>query len=147
MAFNLDNHQIWKDYTEILAQLNLNMLVMKHLEDCNYKVIGYQDEDEFYDEIEFITPIETEFISSSLGMSGKQPDASRWVTLNFLLKATSSHSEDKSIMNDEIKEIGELTLVFDSNLKCIDESWLIYTESPFVVAKHYKDLTQELSPA
>ncbi len=147
MAFNLDNHQIWKEYTEILAQLNLNTLVMKHLEDCNYKVIGYQDEDEFYDEIEFITPIETEFISSSLGMSGKQPDASRWVTLNFLLKATSSHFEDKSIMNDEIKEIGELTLVFDSNLKCIDESWLIYTESPFVLAKHYKDLTQELSPA
>ncbi len=147
MAFNLNNHQIWQDYTEILAQLNLNMLVMKHLEDCNYKVIGYQDKDEFYDEIEFITPIETEFISSSLGMSGKQPDASRWVTLNFLLKATSSHSEDKSIMNDEIKEIGELTLVFDSNLKCIDESWLIYTESPFVLAKHYKDLTQELSPA
>jgi hypothetical protein len=134
MAFSLKDHQIWHDYSEVLAQLNLNMLVRKHLEDCNYKVIGYQDEDEPYDEIE-------------LGMSGNQPDISRWVTLNFLLKAANSHSEEKSIMDDEIKEIGELTLVFDSNLQCIDESWLIYTESPFVIAKHYKDLTQELSPA
>jgi hypothetical protein len=142
MAFNLNNHPIWHEYAEILAQLDLKMLGISHLQACNYKVIGYQDEDKFYDEIQFIAPIDVEFVSSSLGITGKELDTSRWITLNFLLKASISPQESESILNEEIREIAELTLVFDSNMNCIDENWLIYTESPFVVAKQEKNLTK-----
>jgi hypothetical protein len=106
-----------------------------------------QFEDEFYEEIEFISPIEAELVSSSLGMTSSLPERSRWITLNFLLKAATSAQESQPISENEIEEIGELSLVFDPNMECIDESWVIYTESPFVVAKREKDLTQELNPA
>ncbi len=140
MAFNLDNHPIWHEYAEILENLDLNLLVESHLQACNYKVIGYQDEDTFYDEIQFITPINAEFISSSLGIEGKKIEATRWITLNFLLKASISAQESTSFPNEENQEIAELTLIFDSSMTCIDENWLIYIESPFVLAKQEKDL-------
>ncbi|GET35954.1 hypothetical protein [Microseira wollei] len=147
MTVNLNNHPIWHQLAEILAQIDVNSLAMHHLKNCNYKVMGYQDEDEFYEEIEFTSPIEAELVSSSLGMTSSLPERSRWITLNFLLKAATSAQESQPISENEIEEIGELSLVFDPNMECIDESWVIYTQSPFVVTKREKDLTQELNPA
>ncbi len=69
MNINLSNHPIWQEFTEILNKIDLDALVANHLKACNYKVIGYQDENDFYEEIEFITPIEAEFISGSLNSS------------------------------------------------------------------------------
>lgn len=146
MTINLSNHPIWKEFTELLNKIDLDTLVVNHLKACNYKVIGYQDENDFYEEIEFITPLEANFVSGSLNVTSEK-DESGWITVNFLLKAARLTQDDQSLnYQDEIDEIAELTLVFDSNMKCIDENWLIYTESPFVVAKA-KNSMQELSPA
>ena len=38
-------------------------------------------------------------------------------------------------IHDGDDEIGELTLILDTNLKIIDENWSLDIESPFVVAK------------
>ncbi|MBW4601670.1 MAG: hypothetical protein KME29_19375 [Calothrix sp. FI2-JRJ7] len=147
MTINLSNHPIWQEFTEILNKIDLNALVVNHLKACNYKVIGYQDKNDFYEEIEFITPIEAEFISGSLNVTSEKKDESGWITINFMLKAATLTQDGKSLHHqDEIDEIAELTLIFDSNMKCIDENWLIYIESPFIVTKA-KNCMQELSPA
>ncbi|RUT09820.1 hypothetical protein DSM106972_003150 [Dulcicalothrix desertica PCC 7102] len=110
-------------------------------------MIGYQDENDFYEEIEFITPIEANFISGSLNVTSEKKDESGWITINFMLKAATLTQDGKSLHHqDEIDEIAELTLIFDSKMKCIDENWLIYIESPFIVARA-KNSMQELSPA
>lgn len=92
MTINLSNHLIWQEFTEILNEIDLDALVANHLKACNYKVIGYQDENDFYEEIEFITPIEAEFISGSLNVTSKKKDESGWITINFLLKAAPTLS-------------------------------------------------------
>ncbi len=143
-AINLNNHSIWQDFTEIISKIDLNGVVNNHLKTCNNKVIGYQDGDDFYEEIEFITPIDAKLISSSLNISSDEPLGSGWITLNFLLKAAKSSQTDEQIENeDEIEEIGELTLIFDSEMKYIDENWLIYIHSPFVIAKKDKNLAPQ----
>lgn len=149
MTFSLKNHSIWQDFAVILDKIDPNALVMEHLEACNYKVMGYYDEDDYYEEVELITPIEAKLISSTLGFKNQETDAGCWVTLNFSLKASTSAHKEQSFDNDtkdEIEEIGELTLIFDSNMNFIDENWVIYIESPFIVAKK-ENLTQELSVA
>ncbi len=149
MTFNLNNHPIWQDFAIILGQIDPNALAMSHLEASNYKVNGYFDEDDYYEEVEFITPIEAKLVSSSLGLKNQVTEAGCWITLNFSLKASTSPHQEQSLDNDtkdEIEEIGELTLIFDSNMNFIDENWVIYIESPFVVAKK-ENFTQELSVA
>jgi hypothetical protein len=47
-------------------------------------------------------------------------------------------------IDDVEKRIGELILIFDSNLEFIDENWLIDVKSPFVVAKRGQDLNRKL---
>ncbi|MDZ7956245.1 hypothetical protein [Nostoc sp. DedQUE09] len=45
----LKNHQIWQDLTEILQSLDTNVIVQEHIDQCDYKVCGYWDEqDENY---------------------------------------------------------------------------------------------------
>lgn len=144
-AVNLNNHQIWQDFAEIIGKIDLIALVNNHLKACKYKVIGYQDGDDFYEEIEFITPIDAKLISSSLGITSEELLGSRWMTLNFLLKATKYPHKNESIESEEIEEIGELTLIFDSEMKCIDENWLIYIHSLFVIAKKEKNVAPQLT--
>ncbi|BAZ12261.1 hypothetical protein NIES4071_40910 [Calothrix sp. NIES-4071] len=146
MAFNLNNHSIWQEFAVILGQINPNALAKSHLEACNYKVMGYYDEDDYYEEVEFITPIDVELTSSSLNLKNQETNTSRWVTLNFSLKAVNAHKEQSVDNEDEIEEVGELKLIFDSNMNFIDENWEIYIESPFVIAKK-ENVTQELSVA
>lgn len=44
MNFQLKNNQIWQKIAETLAEIDVNALVRKHLEDCHYTVSGYWDE-------------------------------------------------------------------------------------------------------
>lgn len=138
MTFDLKNHPIGQEFAEILDKIDPNALAIQHLEDCNYKVMGYYDEEDYYEEVEFMTPIEAKLVSSTFGLKNQETNAGCWITLNFLLKAVTSLYKQQSPDNDtedKTEEIDELKLVFDSNMNFIDENWVIYIESPFVVAK------------
>jgi hypothetical protein len=141
-AVTLTNHQIWDELAKLLAAIALNHLIEKHLESCNYKIRGYWDSNnKFYEEIAFIHPIYAELIGRSIGTNiiNNHP-SSDWIKLKFLLKADLSTSENNMVSDDGDDEIGELTLILDTNLKVIDENWSIDLESPFVVAKIQPDL-------
>lgn len=111
----LKNHQVWHDFTEILENLDPNMLIEEHLELCNYKICGYWDEsDNYYEEITLPRNLETELISSSIGINRKQ----RFIQLKFTLKTENNH---------QIR-IGELTLIYNENMAFINENWSLDTE-------------------
>jgi hypothetical protein len=146
MKVKLNNHQIWKEFEEMLALIDIKEIVRKHLEDCHYKISGYWDENEYYEEIAFIGFPYAELVSSSLGITVGEDDNYHWIKLKFLLKADSSVDLDKPVSDVE-KRIGELTLIFDSNLEFVDENWQINVKSPFVVAKRGQHLNQKLLQA
>ncbi|MGB7895000.1 MAG: hypothetical protein WCF82_24305 [Microcoleus sp.] len=135
-AVTVTNHQIWDELAQLLAPIALNHLIIKNLESCNYKIRGHWDSNKFYEEIAFIHPICDELIGRSSGTNiiNNHP-TSHWIKLKFLLKADLSASENNLVSDDGDDEIGELTLILDTNLKIIDENWLIDLESPFIVAK------------
>ena len=139
MKVDLNNRPIWKYFEEMLALIDIKAMVREHLEDCHYKISGYWDENEYYEEIAFVGYPNAELVSSSLGITVGENDNSHWIKLKFLLKAETSVDSDKPVSDVE-KRIGELTLIFDSNLEFIDENWLIDVKSPFVVAKCGQDL-------
>lgn len=139
MKVDLNNRPIWKYFEEMLALIDIKAMVREHLEDCHYKISGYWDENEYYEEIAFVGSLYAELVSSSLGITVGENDNSHWIKLKFLLKAETSVDSDKPVSDVE-KRIGELTLIFDSNLEFIDENWLIDVKSPFVVAKCGQDL-------
>jgi hypothetical protein len=140
-AVTLRNYQIWDELAKLLAPIDLNHLIKKHLESCNYKIRGYWDNNKFYEEIAFIHPICAELIGRSIGTNiiNNHP-TSDWIKLKFLLKADLSNGENTLVSDDGDNEIGELTLILDANLKVTDENWSIDIESPFVVAKTQPDL-------
>ena len=133
MNINLNNHPIWTELDRIFIQLDVKALVAEHLKSCNYKVMGYWDGDEFYEEIAFVNPLRTELESSSIGKTQIDRRGQRWIRLRFLLKADVPALETQSTGDNE--EVGELNLVLDLDGKIIDENWLIDVESPFVVAR------------
>ncbi len=130
----------------MLTKFDVNALGREHLEDCHYTISGYWDENDFYQEITFGCPISAELVSSSLGITVGEPDNSHWLKFKFLLLADTSADSGKPVSDVE-KRIGELVLIFDSNLEFVDENWLIDIKSPFVVAKCGQDLNQNLLPA
>ncbi|WP_377476973.1 MAG: hypothetical protein P2A85_00420 [Microcoleus anatoxicus] len=132
----MTDYQIWDELAQLLAPIALNHLIEKHLQSCNYKIRGYWDNNKFYEEIVFIHPICAELIARSLGTNiiNNHP-TSHWIKLKFLLKADLSAVENNLVIDDGEDEIGELTLILDTNLKVIDENWSLDIESPFVVAK------------
>lgn len=141
-AVTLINYQIWDELAKLLAPIDPNHLIKKHLESCNYKIRGYWDSNnKFYEEIAFIHPICAELIGRSIGTNiiNNHP-TSDWIKLNFLLKADRSASENNIVSDDGDDEIGELTLILDANLKVIDENWSIDLESPFIIVKSQPDL-------
>jgi hypothetical protein len=146
MKVKLNDRQIWKDFEEMLAPIDTKALVRENLEDCDYKITGYWDENEYYEEIAFVGSPYAELVSSSLGITVGENDNSHWIKLKFLLKADTSVDLDKPVSDFE-KIIGELTLIFDSNMESIDENWLIDVKSPFVVTKRGQDLNQKLLQA
>ena len=133
MDINLNNHPVWDEFDKIFTQIDVKALVKEHLESCNYKVKGYWDGDEFYEEIAFISPLRAELADCSLGKTNTDCHSHRWMRLQFVLISDTSTS-DRGQAND-YEEICELTLVLDADWKIIDENWLIDVESPFVVSR------------
>ena len=132
----------WDELVKILELIHISLLATQHLESCNYKIRGYWDSNnKLYEEIAFIHPIGAELIGRSLGTNiiNNHP-SSHWIKLKFLLKADLAASENNLVSDDGDDEIGELTLILDTNLKIIDENWSLDLESPFVVAIIQPDL-------
>lgn len=108
----LKNHQVWHDFTEVLENIDANLLVKEHLELCDRKVCGYWDQaDNYYEEILLPNNLETELVSSSIGVNRQE----RFIQLKFILK------------NNQFI-IGELTLIYNENMEFLDENWLLDTE-------------------
>lgn len=123
----LKNHQVWRDFTEILENLDANILVQEHLEQSDYKVCGYWDEqDEYYETITLPRPLKTELVSSSIGVSNTE----RFLQLKFSLIGDSADATQAP--NYHTQKIGELVLVYDENLEFIDENWLLDVDSPML---------------
>jgi len=124
----LKNHQIWRDLTEILESLNANILIQEHLAQCEYQVCGYWDEqDEYYETITLPRTLESELISSSIGVTHKE----RFFQLKFSL--TADAVDHTKIASSKAQKLGELVLVYDENLEFIDENWLLDVDSPLLV--------------
>ncbi|MBD2255728.1 hypothetical protein [Nostoc parmelioides] len=123
----LKNHQVWRDLTEILENLDANILVQEHLNQCDYKVCGYWDEqDEYYETITLPRPLKTELVSSSIGVTHTE----RFLQLKFSLIANVGDATQTS--NNHTQKIGELVLVYDENLEFVDENWLLDVDSPMI---------------
>ncbi|MEM9926378.1 MAG: hypothetical protein AAF915_21935 [Cyanobacteria bacterium P01_D01_bin.50] len=112
----LKNHPVWHDLTEILENIDASELIKEHLELCHYKVCGYWDEaDNYYEEIVLPNNLETELISSSIGVNRNQ----KFIQLKFILQ---------NRINDDYIRIGELSLIYDENLEFINENWYLDTD-------------------
>lgn len=115
-SLELKNHPVWHDLTEVLENINANALIKEHLNLCNYKIYGCWDEnDNYYEGIILPSNLDTELISSSIGMSLNQ----KFIQLKFIIK---------NRINDNHIRIGELTLIYDDNLEFINESLCLDTE-------------------
>ncbi|MEH2210515.1 hypothetical protein [Nostoc sp.] len=124
----LKNHQVWQDLTEILQSLDANLLVQEHLDQCDYKVCGYWDEqDEYYEKITLPRTLEAELVSSSIGVNHEE----RFLQLKFLLIADTVDNTKTASSNAQ--KLGELVLVYDENLEFIDENWLLDVDSSSLV--------------
>ncbi|MBD2680196.1 MULTISPECIES: hypothetical protein [Nostoc] len=124
----LKNHQVWQDLTEILENLDSNRLAQEHLEECEYKVCGYwDDEDEYYETITLPRDLDAELVSSSIGVSQKE----RFFQLKFFLIASSADTTQAP--NNHTQKIGELVLVYNENLEFVDENWLLDIDSPMLM--------------
>lgn len=118
------NHQVWRDLTEILENLDVNILVEEHLAQCDYQVRGYWDEqDEYYETITLPRNLKAELVSSSIGVT----DTKRFLQLKFFLMADAVDAAQTS--NNHTQKIGELILVYNENLEFIDENWLLDVDS------------------
>lgn len=124
----LKNHQVWRDLTEILENLDANILVKEHLEQCDYQVCGYWDEqDEYYETITLPRDLDAELVSSSIGVTHKE----RFLKLKFFLIADAVDATQE--LNNNAQKIGELVLVYDENLEFVDENWFLDIDSPMLV--------------
>lgn len=131
LKIELKDHKIWQNFTEILDNLDANVLVTEHLELCDYKVSGYWDEkDEFYEEVTLPRFLSAELISSSIGVT----DREGWIQLKFILKADRIAYEDK-LSQERAQKIGEVILIYDKDMEFVDENWQIDIDSPFVIVK------------
>jgi hypothetical protein len=126
----LKNHQVWQDLTEILEDLDAEILVKDHLEQCDYKICGYWDEqDEYYETITLPRNLKAELISSSIGITHKD----RFVQLKFWLMATVDATFK---LSNNFQKMGELTLIYDENMDFVDETWLLDMDSPLLEIQH-----------
>lgn len=123
----LKNHQVWRDLTEILENLDANILVIEHLNQCDYKVCGYWDEqDEYYETITLPRILEAELVTSSIGVTHTE----RFLQLKFSLIADGADATQAQ--NNHTQKIGELVLVYNENLEFVDENWLLDVDSPML---------------
>ena len=126
---NLKMHPIWNSLSELLAEIDCCEIAREHLKSCSQKIRGYWDsKNEFYEEVALVNFPVVELASRCIGIDRVEEQFIRWIKLKFLLKVDG---------NNELgidDEIGELTLILDSNWKVVDENWSVDLESPFVVA-------------
>jgi hypothetical protein len=105
-----------------------NIFVQEHLNQCNYKVCGYWDEqDKCYETITLPRTLEAELVSISIGVTNKE----RFLQLKFFLIASGADATQAP--NNHTQKIGELVLVYDENLEFVDENWLLDVDSPMLV--------------
>ena len=135
MKRTLENHHIWNELNDVLEQIDVEYLVMRHLDSCHYKLSGYWTEDEFYEEIALIGPIRARLVSMSIGETKIKHSnyENHWIRLHCELKHDISLLEENNV--DDNSDIGELVLILDPNLEIVDENWSIDVESPFVIVK------------
>ncbi|MEH2257332.1 hypothetical protein [Nostoc sp.] len=120
----LKNHQVWRDLTEILEKLDANILVQEHLNQCDYKVCGYWDEqDEYYETITLPRTLEAKLVSSSIGITYQE----RFLQLKFFLIVDVV--DTTKIPNNNTQKIGELVLIYDENIEFVDENWFLDVDS------------------
>lgn len=126
----LKNHQVWHDLTEILENIDKNLLVKEHLDLCDYKICGYWDEnDTYYEEVILPRTLESELASSSIGITHKE----RFLQFKFVLKASAVDANDK--LSNNVHNIGELLLIYNENMEFVDENWLLDIDSPLLSVK------------
>ena len=100
----LKNHQVWHNFTEVLENIDANALIKEHLELSDYKICGYWDEnDNYYEEIILPFNLDTELISSSIGVNRNQ----KFIQLKFILIN----------QNQNKMKIGELSLIYNEKNK------------------------------
>ena len=108
----LKNHQVWHNFTEVLENIDANALIKEHLELSDYKICGYWDEnDNYYEEIILPFNLDTELISSSIGVNRNQ----KFIQLKFIL---INQNQNKI-------KIGELSLIYNEKLEFINEIWYL----------------------
>jgi hypothetical protein len=116
-------------FDKILANIDSNKLVAEHLEACEYKVCGYWDEQDIdYEEIISPSTLESELVSSSIGFPGKE----RFLQLKFFLNAPVDTSDK---LSHKTEKIGEMVLIYNSNLEFLDENWVLDVGSPLLELK------------
>jgi hypothetical protein len=124
----LKNHQVWRDLTEILENLDANILVQDVLEQCDYKVCGYWDEqDEYYETITLPLTLEAELISSSIGVTNTE----HFLQLKFSLIASGANVTQAQ--SNHTQKIGDLVFVYNENWEFIDENWILDVDSPMLM--------------
>lgn len=110
------------EFDGLLTQIDAESLAREHLATCQYRLEGYWDDDEFYDQIILNPLLDVALESSALKAIANGYQTAYLINLNFILS-----------QNDEA--IGELSLIFNSKMEFIDENWSIDVDSSFVVAK------------
>ncbi|WGV23960.1 hypothetical protein [Halotia branconii] len=126
----LKNHPVWQYLTEILENLNTDVLVKEHLKLCDYQICGYWDEqDEYYEIVTLPRTIETELVSSSIGVTYNK----RFLQLKFFLIAFAIDDIQKT--NNNFQKVGKLVLIYDENLEFIDENFILDIDSPMLTIK------------
>jgi hypothetical protein len=121
----LKNHPVWRDLTEILDNLDGDRLVREHLDECDYKICGYWDEqDKFYEEVILPRILESELVSSAIGLAGGK----RTLQLRFALKVLGDVT-GKDQRSHSSQKIGELLLIYNENFEFMDENWVLDIEA------------------
>lgn len=117
----LKNHPVWQDLSEIVNNINTNLLIQEHLQLSDYKISGYWDDnDNFYSEISLPHNLSSHLINSSIALNHTNQ---RYIQLKFALNT------------DTGEKLGEVTLIYDENLEFIDENWQLNLDSPLI---HYQ---------
>jgi hypothetical protein len=123
VTITLKAHPIWQNLSQALTQIDPAQIARQHLQDCQFEIHGYWDEnDQPYETIRFQQPLIPQLISSSLGVTPNQIDNTHWLQLRYTLTVPPSAT------------VGELLLILNDNLEVIDENWVIDVQSPYVIA-------------
>jgi hypothetical protein len=140
VSVTLEKHPVWDELAKLVTQIDAESLARQHLAKGPNKLRGYWDGDEHYEEIMFTSPLRSEFVSLSLQTPTNGHQASRHLTMTFLLKGDTvapklAHHLEGSISDDDDDEVGELVLTFNQNMSLVDENWLLDIDSPYICAR------------